>query len=71
MFFVKSKVDNKEVKIYITDKNVFCNCNACGKELQINLSDVLDEDFGLMDTIAYCKKCVAEENLKDRKENDK
>ena len=42
MFYVKEPImDNMEFQMEITDKNVFCRCPVCGKEVSVNLEEVL------------------------------
>ncbi|WP_270420202.1 hypothetical protein [Acidaminococcus massiliensis] len=42
MFYVKEPItDNMEFQMEITDKNVFCRCPVCGKEVPVNLEKVL------------------------------
>lgn len=42
MFYVKEPItDNMEFQMGITDKNVFCLCPVCGKEVPVNLEKVL------------------------------
>lgn len=60
MFYVKETVtDNLEVRIEINDKNVFCHCPVCGKEVQVDLEMVLGEG-DLLGTAVLCKACSRE-----------
>lgn len=58
MFFVKAKLNNSaDVKIELNDENIFCCCPECGKEIQVDLSEVLKDDSDLMSTVVFCEKC--------------
>lgn len=59
MFYVKAKISKSaEVRVDITDENVFCKCPVCGKEVQVYLSDILkDEDADLTGTAVFCDEC--------------
>lgn len=53
MFYVKEPItDNMEFQMEITDKNVFCRCPVCGKEVPVNLEKVLGNWSPLEDV--YC-----------------
>ena len=46
MFYVKETMgDAVEVKIEINDENVFCRCPHCGSEVQVNLQDILNDEY--------------------------
>ncbi|MEA4972350.1 MAG: hypothetical protein VB119_04140 [Candidatus Metalachnospira sp.] len=59
MFYIKEKFnDSMEVKIDITDENVFCRCPNCGCEVKVDLVDVLqDEESDLYGTAVFCDDC--------------
>lgn len=59
MFYVKEKIsDTAETKIEINDENVFSICPKCGKEVQVNLEDVIsDEEGDLCSTAVLCEEC--------------
>ena len=47
MFYVKETInDSLEVKVEINDENVFCHCPVCGREVSVNLEDVLGDGRG-------------------------
>lgn len=80
MFYVKEKIsDTAETKIEINDENVFCNCPNCGREVQVNLEDVMsDGDVDLCNTVVLCEECSKKmigsmtcENRKEVKPNAK
>lgn len=51
--------ENSKVITRLSDKNVYSICPKCGKEIQVNLSDVLkEEDTDLHTTCVYCKSCT-------------
>ena len=47
MFYVKEKIN---------DENVFCTCPKCGKEVRVDLVEVL-EDSDLVSTQVCCNTC--------------
>ena len=57
MFYVKEKInDVMEVSIEINDENVFCTCPKCGKEVRVDLVEVLEEG-DLVSTQVCCNTC--------------
>ena len=57
MFYVKEKInDVMEVSIEINDENVFCTCPKCGKEVRVDLVEVLGEG-DLVSTQVCCNTC--------------
>ena len=57
MFYVKEKInDVMEVSIEINDENVFCTCSKCGKEVEVDLVEVLEEG-DLVSTQVCCNTC--------------
>ena len=57
MFYVKEKInDAMEVSIEINDENVFCTCPKCGKEVRVDLVEVLEEG-DLVSTQVCCNTC--------------
>ncbi len=60
MFYTKLMLsENSKVITRLSDKNVYSICPKCGKEIQVNLSDVLkEEDTDLHTTCVYCKSCA-------------
>lgn len=61
MFYVKTQLARwNEIETEITDKNVFCRCPHCGREVQVNLSWFAgDEDFDINSTSVLCIPCSA------------
>lgn len=59
MFYVKQQVSgNAEIRIDITDDNVFCRCPKCGRETRVYLDEVLrGEDSDLYGTAVFCDEC--------------
>ena len=42
MFYVKETIgDTTEINIEINDENVFCRCPVCGREVLVDLEEVL------------------------------
>lgn len=62
MFYVKEPIsDTMEITIEINDENVFCRCPVCGREVQVNLEDVLGDGKGdLFGTAVMCEFCSQE-----------
>ena len=57
MFYVKEKInDSMEISIEINDENVFCTCPKCGKEVEVDLVEVLEEG-DLVSTQVCCNTC--------------
>ncbi len=57
MFYVKEKInDVMEVSIEINDENVFCTCPKSGKEVRVDLVEVLEEG-DLVSTQVCCNTC--------------
>ncbi len=57
MFYVKDRLtDLSEVKIEITDSNVYTKCPACRKEISVDLVEVLKEG-DLLGTSVFCEDC--------------
>ncbi len=57
MFYVKENVnDALEMKIEISDENVYTTCPVCLKEISVDLSEVL-KDGDLFATSVLCSKC--------------
>ena len=66
MFYVKEPLtDSVNVTVEIRDDNVFCRCPFCGKELAVDLQDILMDGNGdLFGTTVLCDTC-AEEWMKE------
>lgn len=62
LFYVKQALtDRAEVTVEITDDNVFCRCPLCGREVAVDLQEILaEEDTDLMGTVVLCEECVEE-----------
>ena len=62
MFYVKEPInDAMEVTIEISDENVFCRCPVCGREVMVDLEEVLGDGNGdLFDTAVLCEDCSRE-----------
>ena len=59
MFYVKERInEGAEISIDITDENVFCRCPICGREVLVDLEDVLGDGNGdLFGTSVMCEDC--------------
>lgn len=58
MLYVKAKTDEAEIKVVITDENVYTVCPDCGKEHAVDIVDLCgSEDFDLYGTSVYCHGC--------------
>lgn len=54
MFYLKHKGE----RLYIDDTNVFTTCPKCGKEVRVNIQDVLSDGVSdLYGTAVYCQDC--------------
>lgn len=59
MFYIKERIHGGvEVKIEITDENVFYRCPLCGREVAVDLEDVLSSGGGLYGTAVFCERCA-------------
>ena len=62
MFYVKEPInDAMEVTVEISDENVFCRCPVCGREVLVDLEEVLGDGKGdLPGTAVLCEDCSRE-----------
>ena len=62
MFYVKEPInDAMEVTIKISEENVFCRCPVCGREVLVDLEEVLGDGKGdLSGTAVLCEDCSRE-----------
>ncbi len=66
MFYVKEPISDTmeitiEITIEINDENVFCRCPICGREVLVDLEDVLGDGNGdLFGTSVMCEDCSRE-----------
>ncbi len=60
MFYAKASIgEGVALEVDITDDNVFCRCAACGREIPVDLVDLLSSgDADLCSFEVYCKKCA-------------
>lgn len=71
MIYVKAKTDEAEIKVVITDENVYTLCPICGKEHMVDIIGLCEDgNFDLYGTSVYCPEC-SEEHRKEYIENDK
>lgn len=59
MFYVKEQLsDTAEIRIDITDENVYGSCPVCGREVEVNLHELfVSEDVDLYSTQVLCESC--------------
>ena len=59
MFYTKSRLPGGgRVKTEITDGNVFTKCSVCGRELPVDLAEILSDSEGdLFSTSVVCSRC--------------
>lgn len=71
MFYVKQKLsEDAEINIEITDENVFNHCPCCGREVLVDLDEVLSDGEGdLFSTTVFCDDCAAEWQKHAKQEN--
>ena len=62
MYYVKEPIhDAMEVTVEINDENVFCRCPVCGREILVDLEEVLGDGKGdLFGTAVLCEDCSRE-----------
>lgn len=62
MFYVKAQInDAVELITEIHDDNVFTQCPECGREIAIDLVELLQGgESDLYGTAVYCAKCSSE-----------
>jgi hypothetical protein len=60
MFYVKTNLpDGMAITTEITDENVYCRCPDCGKEVGVDLAEVLAGcDGDLYGTAVCCTGCT-------------
>lgn len=64
MFYVKENInDTVEVKVELNDKNVFCTCPDCGKEVSVDLSVVFADGMGDMYGTAVCCSACSKKRM--------
>ena len=58
--YVKAELaDGVEIKVDITDENVFDICPQCGEEIPIVLDSCLNQGISVIGTSFYCGSCSA------------
>lgn len=59
MFYVKEQLsDTAEIRIDITDENIYGCCPVCGKEVEVDLHELFaSEDMNLFSTQVLCESC--------------
>ena len=72
MFYIKTELANgKDVKIDITDENVFTRCPDCNRELPVDLVEILSDGEGdLFSTSIICSACT-KKRAEKRRHNDR
>ena len=66
MFYTKTHLPGgKVVTTEITDENVYTLCADCGRELSVDLMEVIADDEGdLLSTSIICSACIKNRNKK-------
>lgn len=64
MFYVKKKIKGKVIRIDIDYDNVFIKCSECGKEIEVDLIDVVQRCGDLHGISVICGKCSPIEEYK-------
>lgn len=65
MFYVKANLnDEVEIKVEINSDNVFNNCPRCGRETNVDLSDMGNGEWDLYGTQVFCEECT-EKTMKE------
>jgi Zn finger protein HypA/HybF involved in hydrogenase expression len=58
MFYVKQKFsEGAEINIYLDYDNVYTHCPRCGVEHCVDISELVNQGFDIVDTRVYCKRC--------------
>lgn len=59
MYYVKELIhDNYTVTVPITDKNVYCRCPHCGKEVQVDIGAMIEAGISdVLKTAVACDRC--------------
>ena len=58
MFYAKLKNEECEVKVGLTNDNIFVTFPMCGKEQQIDISEIFPLiDFDMEQNSVYCETC--------------
>ena len=68
MFYVKTKLnDTTDIKVDITDENVYTRCPKCGAEFLVDFfSDLMkDDNVDLCGTTVYCSECSTTDTIKN------
>jgi len=60
MFYVKTHLaGGMSATTKITDENVYCHCPDCGKEVSVDLAEVIGDGGGdLFGTSVCCPECT-------------
>lgn len=66
MFYIKGDIGGKKVHVNITDENVYTSCVGCGKELPVDLVEILQNDGDLYGTQIYCRDCVRRQTERNK-----
>ena len=59
MFYVKAEIaEGCELRIDITDENVFTTCPECGTEIEVDIAELLETgECDMYSTQIYCSEC--------------
>lgn len=53
MFYIQLGANGLDVRVKITEENVFTDCPVCGKPLDVDITEIED----LYGTSIYCTEC--------------
>ncbi|MBE6035338.1 MAG: hypothetical protein E7222_11680 [Clostridiales bacterium] len=69
MFYVKARMGEVDLKVQLTGDNLFAACPKCGKEIPINLSNLLaDGEVDFNNIRVYCGNCISKKLWGETKE---
>lgn len=59
MFYIKKKFnDGSEIQIPLDDTTVYTHCAFCNKEIAVDLSNLIDEDYVDISCCIFCEDCT-------------
>ena len=62
MFYIQLGANGLDVRVKITDENVFTDCPVCGKPLDVDITEIED----LYGTSIYCTECFEKQKGEKR-----
>jgi ribosomal protein S27E len=65
MFYIKTKItEGVTIESEITGENIYARCPECGKEQQIDITEL--EEVCLYTTQIICEECTKKQEVKDK-----